>query len=71
MYKTFQFTINDVVYLEYDPKQGKLRFRKNNGPDKFELEVGSAPSGDSYHACVNLCSTGDSVELIYPGVALS
>ena len=32
-YKTFQFTVNDTVFMEYDPIAGKLRFRKNNGND--------------------------------------
>jgi hypothetical protein len=49
----------------------KLRFRKNNGTEKFELDIVPPPAGDFYHPCVNLCSTGDSVELIYPGLALS
>lgn len=30
-FKTFQFTVNDTVFIEYDPKEGKLRFRKNIG----------------------------------------
>ncbi len=60
-FKTFQFTTNDTVYIEFDPTAHKLRFRKNNGPEKFELEVVPPQSGDSYHPCVNLCSTGDSV----------
>lgn len=69
--KTFQFTVNDIVYLEYDPKECKLRFRKNTGNDKFELDITPPPAGDSYNPCVNLCSTGDSVEIILPGIALS
>ncbi len=70
-FKCFQFTINDVVYIEYDPQNLKLRFRKNQGNDKYELDIVSPPSGDVYHPCVNLCSTGDSVELILPGIPLS
>jgi len=57
--------------MEYDPKNLKLRFRKNNGGEKFELDVVPPPAGDIYHACANLCSTADSVELVYPGVPLS
>lgn len=60
-FKCFQFTINDTVYIEYDPQNLKLRFRKNQGPEKYELEIVPPPSGDLYHPCVNLCSTGDSV----------
>jgi len=33
--KTFPFTTNDTVYIEFDPINCKLRFRKNNGPEKF------------------------------------
>ena len=42
-YKTFQFTVNDTVFMEYDPIGGKLRFRKNNGNDKFELSIQAPP----------------------------
>jgi hypothetical protein len=59
--KTFNFTTNDTVYIEYDPIALKLRFRKNNGPEKFELDIVAPPNGDAFHPCVNLCSTGDSV----------
>jgi hypothetical protein len=31
-FKTFQFSVNDTVYVEYDPTTWKLRFRKNQGP---------------------------------------
>lgn len=34
-FKCFQFTINDVVYIEYDPQNLKLRFRKNQGGEKY------------------------------------
>lgn len=34
-FKTFQFTVNDTVYIEYDPKDGKLRFQKNTSTEKF------------------------------------
>ena len=42
-FKTFQFTVNDTVYIEYDAKDGKLRFRKNMGPEKFELDITPPP----------------------------
>ena len=70
-FKTFQFTVNDIIYIEYDPKEGKLRFQKNTGAEKFELDIQPPPSGDNYHPCINLCSTGDAVELVYPGIPLS
>lgn len=70
-FKTFQFAVNDVVYLEYDPKEGKLRFKKATGPDTFALDIVPAPLGDVYNPCVNLCSTGDSIEIVLPGVPLS
>ena len=44
-FKTFQFTTNDTVYIEYDPIKNKLRFRKNNGPEKFELDIIPPQSG--------------------------
>lgn len=34
-FKTFQFAVNDTVYVEYDPENSLLRFRKNQGPEKF------------------------------------
>lgn len=57
--------------MEYDPEGGKLRFRKNQGPENFTLNIVPPPSDDAYHPCVNLCSTGDSVEIILPGAPLS
>lgn len=72
--KCFSFTNNDIVYIEFDPINLKLRFRKNQGKDpkeKYELSITAPPAGDAYHPCVNLCSTGDSVEIILPGVPLS
>jgi hypothetical protein len=39
--------------------------------EKFELDIVPPNSGDAYNPCVNLCSTGDSVELILPGQPLS
>lgn len=47
--------------MEFDPIENKLRFRKNQGNDKFELNIVPPPVGDAYVPCVNLCSTGDSV----------
>lgn len=35
----FEFVQGDVVYMEYDPIGWKLRFRKNNGPDSFEMAI--------------------------------
>ena len=28
-YNSFQFAVNDTIYIEYDPYKLKLRFRKN------------------------------------------
>lgn len=33
--KTFHFTVNDIIYMEFDPIEKKLRFRKNKGNEKF------------------------------------
>ncbi len=49
----------------------KLRFRKNETSNKYELNIVPPPTGDEYHPCVNLCSIGDSVEIINHGIALS
>lgn len=70
-FKTFQFNINDIVYLEYDPIELKLRFRKNKDGETFELALVPPPDNDEYYPCANICSSGDSVELINPGIELS
>ena len=57
--------------MEYDPINWKLRFKKNNGNDKFELTIQAPPEGDVYHPCVNLCNNGDIVEIINQGIPLS
>jgi hypothetical protein len=70
--KCFNFTANDTVYIEYDPQNQTIKFRKNHSKDAkdtYVLNIVAPPSGDSFHPCVNLCSTGDSVELV-PGVPL-
>ena len=69
--KTFQFNINDIIYIEYDPVESILRFRKNEGGDVFVLAIVPPPPGDEYCPCANICSTGDPVELINAGMALS
>ena len=66
--KTFHFTVNDIIYMEYDPMDKKLRFRKNKGNEKFELSITDPPANDEYHPCANICSNGDSVEIINPGI---
>lgn len=60
-HKSFNYAQGDIVYIEYDRKNKKLRFRKNQGPEKFELDIVDPPAGDSYHPCANICSTGDSI----------
>lgn len=60
-HKTFHYAQNDIVYIEYDKKAKKLRFTKNKGPQKFELDIADPPSGDSYYPCANICSTGDAI----------
>ena len=32
-FKCFTFAVGDIVYIEYDPLAGKLRFRKNESVD--------------------------------------
>lgn len=73
-FKSFNFVVNDVVYVEYDPIALKLRFLKNSSTDpkdKFELDIVAAPAGDNYHPAANLCNVNDSVEIVYPGKPLS
>ena len=42
--KSFNFVVNDVINVEYDPIDSKLRFSKNkNKVDKFELSIISPP----------------------------
>ena len=40
--KKFKFGFNDVIYVEYDPINLKLRFSKNK-VDKFELSIIAPP----------------------------
>lgn len=63
--------MNDIVYIEYDPIDLKLRFKKNKDGDVFALTIVAPPAGDEYYPCANICSSGDSVELINPGIDLS
>jgi hypothetical protein len=73
-FKSFNFVVNDIVYIEYDPVALKLRFRKNESidvKDRFELDIVAAPAGDNYHPAANLCNVNDSVEIICPGKPLS
>ena len=45
-----------MIYVEYDPSEGKIRFRKNKGPYAFELPIDFPPLDDAYHPCVGLLS---------------
>jgi len=63
-FKSFNFLVNDIIYIEYDPVALKLRFLKNssNDPkDRFELDIVAAPAGDKYHPSANLCNVSDCV----------
>lgn len=68
---TLHFAVGDTIYMEYDAKSKKLRFQKNMDGQKYELDIADPPFGDNYYPCANICSTGDSVEIINPGIALS
>ena len=63
MEKSFKFGENDVIYVEYDPINLKLRFSKNK-VDKFELSIIAPPQNDAYHPFVALNGLNESVELI-------
>ena len=53
MYKSFRFDSNDVIYVEYDPIDLKLRFSKNK-VEYFELSIIAPPQNDAYHPFVGL-----------------
>ena len=53
MVKSFEFDSGDVIYVEYDPIDLKLRFSKNK-VDKFEMPIIAPPKNDAYHPCVGL-----------------
>jgi len=39
VYKPFQFSVNDTVYMEFDPISKKIKFKKNDGPDYFDIDL--------------------------------
>ena len=43
MVKSFKFGSGDVIYIEYDPIESKLRFFKNKVDDYFELSMIAPP----------------------------
>ena len=51
--KSFKFAVGDVILIEYDGVNNKLRFNKNK-VDNFEMSI-IAPQNDTYHPCVALC----------------
>ena len=63
MFKSFQFNVNDTVYMEWDPVAKKIRFKKNDGPEQFDIDF-EFQAGDEMYPCVNLCSTNDQVEVV-------
>jgi len=60
--KSFEFGSGDVIYIEYDPIDRKLRFRKNK-VDYFEMSIIPPPLNDAYHPYVLLSGKNDSVKL--------
>lgn len=78
-FKSFYFSTNDIVRIELDPNDWTLNFylygknikvSKKKMPSiqqkKFSLSINPLPAGDEYYPCVNLCTTGDSVEIVLP-----
>ncbi|EAR90775.1 transmembrane protein, putative (macronuclear) [Tetrahymena thermophila SB210] len=61
--KSFHFITGDTIYLEFDPQEKKLKFLKGKSNEKYTLEVDFLPT-DEIVPCVNLCSSGDEIELI-------
>lgn len=62
--KSFSFTTGDTIYIQYDPRDRKVRFFKNGPGNQFELEIADPPENDEYCPSVNMCSSGDSVEIV-------
>ena len=52
MDKSFKFGKGDVIYIEYDPIESKLRFSKNKGDKYFEMPIIAPPQNDAYHPYV-------------------
>ncbi|KAL4459790.1 hypothetical protein ABPG74_003316 [Tetrahymena malaccensis] len=61
--KSFHFITGDTIYIEFDPQEKKLKFLKGKSNEKYTLEVEFLPT-DEIVPCVNLCSSGDEIELI-------
>lgn len=57
--------------MEYDPIKWVMRFRRNDGPDRFEMKINPVPKDDIYHPCVSIIKQNDAVELILPGKPLA
>ena len=51
--KSFGFGNNDVIFIEYDGVNNKLRFNKNKVVN-FEMSIIAPPQNDTYHPCVGL-----------------
>jgi len=60
VFKSFKFEDGDVIYIEYDPIDFKLRFSKNK-VEYFELSIIAPPQNDAYHPCVSLYGQNNSV----------
>lgn len=59
--KSFNFTTNDLVTVEFDPLARKVIYSK--GKDRYEQVVTLDYSKDTIHFCANLCSQNDEVRI--------
>lgn len=63
-YKSFLFNVNDTIYIQYDPSNKKLSFKKNKTNEHFVLDIVDPPANDEFYPCANICSNGDTVEIV-------
>ena len=54
VFKSFKFGEGDVIYIEYDSIESKLKFSKNNFDEYFEMPIIPSGENDQYHICVGL-----------------
>lgn len=63
-YKSFSYTTGDIIHIQYNSYEKKLKFYKNEKEKEFILDIEDPPYDDEYTPSINLCSVGDTVEII-------
>jgi hypothetical protein len=61
--KSFSFTANEIILVEFDPENKEIHFKKKGGANKFKLSI-VIPEGEDIHACVNLCNKNEKIEIV-------